>query len=216
MNKKIFLFSLSLILMLSLSAQQKVLIQTSKGDIVLKLYEETPVHRDNFIKLVKEGFYDSTLFHRVIANFMVQGGDPQSKNASANRLLGNGGPGYTLEAEIKKEFIHKKGALAAARQPDNTNPKRRSSGSQFYLVQGRTYPKQYLSRFEEERETPYTEEQKEIYANIGGTPHLDGQYTVFGEVVSGLTVVDDIAAVTTNNADRPTKDVVITKMKLID
>lgn len=202
--------------MLSLSAQQKVLIQTSKGDIVLKLYEETPVHRDNFIKLVKEGFYDSTLFHRVIANFMVQGGDPQSKNASANRLLGNGGPGYTLEAEIKKEFIHKKGALAAARQPDNTNPKRRSSGSQFYLVQGRTYPKQYLSRFEEERETPYTEEQKEIYANIGGTPHLDGQYTVFGEVVSGLTVVDDIAAVTTNNADRPTKDVVITKMKLID
>lgn len=186
------------------------------GTLVVKLYDETPIHRDNFIKLVKDGFYDSTLFHRVIADFMIQGGDPQSKNAKANRLVGRGGPGYTLEAEIHPQFIHKKGALAAARQPDNTNPNRRSSGSQFYIVEGRPYPQQYLNRFEETRGEAYTQEQKKVYEEKGGTPHLDGQYSIFGEVVSGLSVVDEIAASNTNDQDRPLKDVRIITMKLIN
>jgi peptidyl-prolyl cis-trans isomerase B (cyclophilin B) len=184
--------------------------------MVIELFDETPKHRDNFIKLAKEGFYDSTLFHRVIKDFMIQGGDPNSKGASSAKSLGNGGPGYTLSAEIDNQFIHKKGVLAAARQPDNTNPNRRSSGSQFYIVQGRRYPKQYLSRFEEARGKPYTESQKETYEKIGGTPHLDGQYTVFGEVLSGLEVLDQIASMPTGRADRPQQNVYILEIKPID
>ena len=200
----------------SASAQQRVLIKTTQGDIKVKLYEDTPLHAQNFVKLVKEGFYDSTLFHRVIADFMIQGGDPNSKDASSGAVLGHGGPGYTIPAEISNKHIHKKGALAAARQGDDVNPKRASSGSQFYLVVGSKYPRKYMSRFEETRGEKYTEQQLSAYETLGGTPHLDGQYTVFGEVVSGMEVLDKIAVMETDKMDRPTKDVVITDIKIID
>lgn len=186
------------------------------GDIVVKLYKETPVHRKNFLKLAEKGFYDSTLFHRVINDFMIQGGDPQTRASSKSNISGNGAPGYTLPAEINNKFIHKKGALAAARQGDQTNPERRSSGSQFYIVEGRKYPPQYLSNFEEKRGEKYTEEQKKIYKDIGGTPHLDGQYTVFGEVVSGMGVVENISDIPTGAGDRPVQDVYIIKMKVLN
>ena len=198
------------------NAQQKVLIKTNKGDIEVKLYEETPLHAENFINLIKKDFYDSTLFHRVIADFMIQAGDPNSKNAASDATLGHGGPGYTIPAEINNKFIHKKGALSAARQGDNVNPERRSSGSQFYIVVGRKYPRKYLPRFEETRGEKYTEEQMKVYETIGGTPHLDGEYTVFGEVINGLEIVDQISVVETNKMDRPTEDVIITDIKLID
>ena len=190
-------------------------MNTSKGEIIIKLYDETPKHKANFIKLVKEDFYDSLLFHRVIANFMVQGGDPNSKNASRYTQLGNGGPGYTIDAEIEPQFIHKKGAIAAARIGDAQNPQRKSSGSQFYIVQGGKYPRKYMPRFEEKRGKKYTEEELIAYESLGGTPYLDGQYTVFGEVVKGLNIVDAIAAAKTNNADRPLEDIYIINMKLI-
>ena len=190
-------------------------MNTSKGEIIIKLYDETPKHKANFIKLVKEDFYDSLLFHRVIANFMVQGGDPNSKNASRYTQLGNGGPGYTIDAEIEPQFIHKKGAIAAARIGDAQNPQRKSSGSQFYIVQGGKYPRKYMPRFEEKRGKKYTEEELIAYESLGGTPHLDGQYTVFGEVVKGLNIVDAIAAAKTNNADRPLEDIDVINMKLI-
>jgi peptidyl-prolyl cis-trans isomerase B (cyclophilin B) len=201
---------------LAIHAQQKILIQTSAGDLVVKLYDETPEHKANFIKLVKKGFYDSTLFHRVIKDFMIQGGDPLSRPSKGSSVLGNGGPGYTLPAEIDNRFIHKKGALAAARQGDQMNPQRKSSGSQFYIVEGRTYPAQYMGRFAEKRGEPYSEEQIKIYETLGGTPHLDGQYTVFGEVVSGLGLVDRIGEVETGSNDRPKKDIYVIKMKLLN
>ena len=178
----------------------KVKISTSMGDMIIELYDETPAHRDNFIKLAKQGFYNGTLFHRVIKGFMIQGGDPQSKGAPANAMLGSGGPGYTIPAEFNPKFFHKKGALAAAR---TNNPEMRSSGSQFYIVQGQKYP---ASQFGEN----YPAEVVKAYTEIGGTPHLDGQYTVYGEVVKGLKVIDKIAAVQTGNADRPVKDVKMT------
>jgi peptidyl-prolyl cis-trans isomerase B (cyclophilin B) len=184
------------------------------GDITVKLYKETPQHRSNFLKLAQQDFYDSTLFHRVIRDFMIQGGDPQSRGGGEG-MMGSGGPGYTLPAEIDNQFIHKKGALAAARQGDNVNPERESSGSQFYIVVGRQYPQQYMPRFEETRREPYTEEQKKLYETVGGTPHLDGQYTVFGEVVSGMEVVDKIVAVETGKADRPGQDVFILEMEVM-
>ena len=195
--------------------QQLVSIVTSKGEIIVKLYDETPKHKSNFIRLVQEGFYDSTLFHRVIKDFMIQGGDPLSKNSSRYTRLGSGGPGYTLEAEIKPQFIHKKGALAAARLADDENPKRRSSGSQFYIVEGSKYPRKYLPRFEEKNKITYTEKDRIAYESLGGTPHLDGQYTVFGEVVKGLDIVDAISLVKTNRADRPMENIYILKTKLI-
>lgn len=201
---------------LSLHSQQKVLIKTSAGDLVVQLYDETPEHKANFIKLVKKGFYDSTLFHRVIKDFMIQGGDPQSHPSKKSTVLGNGGPGYTLPAEIDNQFIHKKGALAAARQGDQMNPQRRSSGSQFYIVEGRKYPSQYMGRFAETREEAYTEEQLKLYETLGGAPHLDGQYTVFGEVVSGLGIVDRIGEMETDSKDRPKEDVYVIKMKLLN
>lgn len=193
-------------------AQTKVRIETPYGDMVVKLYDETPKHRDNFVKLVKEGFYDGLLFHRVIGNFMIQGGDPDSKGAPANRMLGMGDVGYTIPAEFVKGLYHKKGALAAARQGDAVNPAKASSGCQFYIVQGQVYPQEMFAMFES-RGLTLNDEQKQLYSTVGGTPHLDGDYTVFGEVIEGLDVIDKIAAVQTNGADRPVEDIWM-KMRL--
>lgn len=233
----------------------KVKIQTMLGDIIVRLYDETPIHRDNFVKLAKEGYYDGTLFHRVIKDFMIQGGDPDSKGAPAGKMLGVGGPDYTLEAEIKEDLLHKRGALAAARQGDEVNPERRSSGSQFYIVWGQIYNEGQLLQFDKQLrmqkvQTAFntlaaahrdeimqmrrnrdraglqelqdklaaeaeqkagkaglTETQKQVYSTIGGTPHLDGQYTVFGEVEEGLDVVEMIQGTATGRADRPVDDI---------
>lgn len=189
-------------------------IITNYGKIQVKLYNNTPLHRDNFIKLVTDGYYNGTLFHRVINNFMIQGGDPDSKNASTGQILGQGGPGYTIPAEFIKENYHKKGALAAARMGDNVNPQKASSGSQFYIVQGKTYGDLELNQLEMRMGIKFTAEQRNSYKNIGGTPHLDGAYTVFGEVISGMDVIDAIASVKTGNADRPVNDIKMT-MKII-
>jgi peptidyl-prolyl cis-trans isomerase B (cyclophilin B) len=233
----------------------KVNIQTMLGDIIVRLYDESPIHRDNFIKLVKEGYYDGTLFHRVIKDFMIQGGDPDSKGAPAGKMLGVGGPDYTLQAEIQDGLFHKRGALAAARQGDEVNPERRSSGSQFYIVWGQVYNENQLRQFSKqlrmqkvqdvfhalasdhraeimqmrreknraglqelqdklvaEAESQVgsdglTENQMKLYSTIGGTPHLDGQYTVFGEVEEGLDVVELIQGSATGRADRPLDDI---------
>ena len=241
----------------------KVKIETTLGDITVRLYDETPIHRDNFVKLVKEGYYDGTLFHRVIKDFMIQGGDPDSKGAPAGKMLGVGGPDYTLEAEIKDNLYHKRGALAAARQGDEVNPERRSSGSQFYIVWGQVYKENQLNqlgkqirmqkvqdafnnmakarrdeimqmRRERNRaglqelqdqliaeaenkvgKQGLTDEQMQLYSTVGGTPHLDGQYTVFGEVEEGLNVVEQIQNTATGRADRPTNDIDM-RMTIID
>ena len=191
----------------------KVKIETKLGNIIVRLYDATPIHRDNFVKLVKEGYYDGTLFHRVIKDFMIQGGDPDSKGAPADKLLGEGDPGYTLEAEIKSGLYHKRGALAAAREGDDTNPEFRSSGSQFYIVWGRTFTPRQIEYLDEKLKMKRPETgglnaaQRELYASQGGTPHLDGAYTVFGEVEEGLDVVEKIQALPTNDADRPLEDI---------
>ena len=233
----------------------KVRIQTMLGDIVVRLFDETPLHRDNFVKLVKEGYYDGTLFHRVIKDFMVQGGDPDSKGAPAGKMLGMGGPGYTIEAEIKDSLFHKRGALAAARQGDQVNPERRSSGSQFYIVWGQVYSEGQLRQFSKQLRMQrvqdafnalaaehrseimqmrkernraglqelqdklvaeaekrvgsvgLSDEQIQVYSTVGGTPHLDGQYTVFGEVEEGLDVVEMIQGTATGRGDRPVDDI---------
>ncbi|HMR19377.1 MAG TPA: peptidylprolyl isomerase [Sphingobacterium sp.] len=179
-----------------------VRMKTNKGETILKLYNETPKHRDNFYKLVKEQFYDSLLFHRVIQNFMIQGGDPDSRYAADRVMLGNGGPDYKIPSEIQEDIIHKKGTIGAAR--DN-NPAKQSSASQFYLVQGRKFTKAGLDSLETFRlqGKKLTELQRKTYMEIGGTPHLDGEYTVFGELISGRGVVDQIAAVVTDDRDRP-------------
>ena len=238
-----------------------VTIKTRLGDIKVMLYDQTPLHRDNFLKLVNEKFYNGTLFHRVIPNFMIQGGDPDSKGASANKSLGTGGPGYTIKSEIiYPKFFHKRGAIAAARQGDEINPNKESSGSQFYIVWGDTYNDGQIKQIEknlrmmkeneifnqlaadnkslimdlrrsrnqaglqelqerlitqtkdiikESVDITLTPEQIQVYKELGGTPHLDGQYTVFGEVLEGLDVVEKIQAVETGKADRPKVDVVI-------
>ncbi len=200
--------------------KRDVLMQTTMGDIVIRLSDSTPLHRDNFLKLVKVGYYDSVLFHRVIQNFMIQSGDPNSKRAAANQPLGNGGPGYTVPAEFRTTLFHKKGVLAAARMGDEVNPQKASSGSQFYIVQGKVFTDAGLDSVEtfrlNGRKIPAVE--REAYKTIGGTPHLDKGYTVFGEVVKGMDVVDKIAAVQTSKGqdrDRPLQDVRIIKMKLI-
>lgn len=192
------------------TSEPSVTISTDLGDIVIKLYNETPAHRDNFLKLVREGFYDGTLFHRVINQFMIQGGDPASRDAAAGQMLGSGGPDYTLPAEIIPGLLHKKGALAAARQGDQVNPERRSSGSQFYIVHGRVFTHEELDMMEERTGAGLTARQRSTYATVGGAPHLDGAYTVFGEVVSGLEVIDRIANVQTGAADRPVNDIRMT------
>jgi len=234
-----------------------VLIKTEFGEMKVELYNETPKHRDNFLKLAKAGYFDGLLFHRVIKDFMIQGGDPDTKNAQPGQKLGNGGPGYELEKEINPNIFHKKGALAAAREGDQINPEKKSSGSQFYIVQGVVFPANNIDAIEEEvtqklaqnimnqlarassdslifyqkagnrrafdklvsklqaqamakaKQTPFklTEKQKELYTTVGGTPHLDGNYTVFGEVIEGLSVLDAIAAQPTGPNDRPVKDI---------
>lgn len=245
--------------------ETRVVISTEYGDMVVALYNDTPLHRDNFIKLAKEGFYDGLLFHRVIKDFMIQGGDPESKGAAPGKRLGGGGPGYQVPAEIVKGRYHKKGALAAARQGDNVNPERKSSGSQFYIVQGKVYDQATLQQFEQQQKFnavraeamkmyrakgdlvqryqregksdslsmlqisiqeeaekiveghtfELLQEQRQAYTTIGGTPHLDGAYTVFGEVVEGLDVIDKIANAETAQGDRPLKDIVL-KVKILD
>lgn len=187
-------------------------VQTERGTMILALFNETPTHRDNFLKLVRDQAYDSLLFHRVIPGFMVQGGDPDSKQAQTHAALGQGGLGHTLPAEIVPGLVHTRGALAAARQPDPVNPERRSSSSQFYIVQGKTYNRDELAQIAERNarmgaSVAYTEEQVATYAKEGGAPHLDGAYTVFGEVVQGMDVVDAIAKEACDGRDRPLKDI---------
>jgi len=190
---------------------------TSKGTMVIRLSDSTPLHRDNFIKLVNQHFYDGILFHRVMAQFMVQAGDPKSKNAKPGDALGQGSPGYSVPAEIKPDLLfHKKGALAAARTPDEINPTRESNGSQFFLVQGRVYSDEDLDHVES-RLNGYKIPQahRDVYKTIGGSPSLDSKYTVFGEVIKGLNVIDSIAAVATGERNRPIEDVKIIKVSLI-
>lgn len=276
MRKGLFIFIVALAFaMVACSSSQrkevmgtKVKIETTKGDIIVKLYDETPNHRDNFIKLVKEGTYEGTLFHRVIKDFMIQAGDPDSKGAPKGQMLGSGDVGYTVPAEfVYPQLFHKKGALAAARQGDNVNPEKASSGCQFYIVTGRVFNDSTLQAMEEQKtqnkftsvfnslaqkhmkeiyqlrrnndqeglmnlqdsifgETQklladepafkFTEEQRQAYTTVGGTPHLDGEYTVFGEVIEGLDVVDEIQQVATNASDRPDEDIVIKKISIVE
>ncbi|MCU0358421.1 MAG: peptidylprolyl isomerase [Cyclobacteriaceae bacterium] len=267
MNRILTLFTVLLFFMTS-CAQKKgndyvITIKTNYGDMVAILYDETPKHKENFIKLAKEGFYDSLLFHRVIQEFMIQGGDPNSKKAASGQPLGTGGPNYTIEAEFNPKYFHEKGAFSAARLGDNVNPAKASSGSQFYIVQGKKYTDEELTQLEQGmnynkknqylrdclgmpeyasvRETvirkqqegdgawlqsffeqsdtlivkvkkdykPYSfsAEQRARYREVGGAPHLDGDYTVFGKVIAGLDVVDKIAAVQKGAGDRPVEDV---------
>jgi cyclophilin family peptidyl-prolyl cis-trans isomerase len=245
----------------STQTERVVSIQTSFGEIQAKLYNETPQHRDNFIQLIEDGFYDSLLFHRVIYGFMIQGGDPDSRNAKPNQKLGNGKLDYEVPAEFVDTIIHKHGVLAAAREPDNINPTKASSACQFYLVQGRVMNNEQLDQLEQRiRQTAYqqksnelfklpendslkkataqayrsndslriatvkqaldslvlpqieevsfNEQQRQTYSSVGGTPHLDGSYTVFGEMISGFNVLDSIASATTDRNDRPVEDIV--------
>lgn len=279
MTNKRYLFILLIILFLGMSCESKkattteandnvcVDIETTMGHIKVKLYNETPAHRDNFIKLVKEGYYNGTLFHRVINKFMIQGGDGDSRNAKPGQRLGMGDPGYTIPAEfVYPRYFHKKGALAAARQGDNVNPKKASSGSQFYIVTGDVIPAGQIGQVERQlqmqqeqaifnqlveahrdeilamrraRDTQglqalqdqliaemheriaregiakLSEEQKQAYTTVGGAPHLDGAYTVFGEVIEGMDVVEKIEKVATDSADRPKEDIKIISMKIM-
>ena len=193
-----------------------VIMHTNYGDITIKLYNDTPLHRDNFLKLVNECFYDSTLFHRVIAGFMIQSGDPDSKNAAPKKQLGAGGPGYTVPAEFRKDLIHKKGALAAARQGDQVNPQKRSSGSQFYIVVGRPWTEDEMDMVEQRTGFKYSDEQRNIYTTVGGYPFLDREYTVYGEVIEGLDIVDAISVTDTNPADRPLQDIIIESVEVVE
>lgn len=207
------LFAIAFVLLsLNVSAakpkNQYVRIKTEYGECIIKLYNETPLHRDNFIKLVKEGYFNGVLFHRVINNFMIQGGDPDSKNAKPDSLLGNGGPKYTIPAEFNDSLFHKKGVIGAAREGDDVNPTKASSGSQFYLVKGKVFTEAQLKAVEEKRlKFKIPDWQRLIYESIGGTPHLDKNYTVFGEIISGLAMVDQISALPTDKNDRPKTDV---------
>lgn len=189
-------------------------INTPLGRMVVRLSDETPLHRDNFIRLVESGFYDSLLFHRVIKGFMIQGGDPNSREAGPDVRLGSGGPGYQVDAEFRPGLVHHKGALCAARMSDGVNPMKKSSGSQFYIVQGNRASDSILDGVEARKEFRYTAEQRETYKRQGGTPHLDQDYTVFGMVIEGLEVIDRIAAVPTMSGDRPATDVWMT-MRLV-
>jgi len=212
----IFLILASFFTSNSYAQSKKVLIETNKGNITIMLYDETPQHRDNFIKLVNDGFYEGLLFHRVINHFMIQGGDPDSKDAKPKTVLGGGGPGYNVPAEFVSKYYHKKGALAAAREGDNVNPNKESSGSQFYIVHGRTFSDNDLDNIETRMNKNFTDEQRETYKTKGGSPHLDGDYTVFGEVIEGLDIIDKIAAVRVGKNDRPIEDVIIIKMTIIE
>ncbi len=182
----------------------RVKITTDMGEIVVRLFDKTPLHRDNFIKLVNEHFYDSLIFHRIIAGFMIQGGDPESKNALPDIMLGKGDVGYKIPAEFDSTLFHKKGALAAAR---NNNPEKASSGCQFYIVQGKKYAEEELNMIEMQRGIYFSPAKRMTYKMLGGTPKLDMDYTVFGEVETGIEVVDQIAQAQKNNYDRPVKDI---------
>lgn len=186
-----------------------LLIETDYGNMKVKLYNDTPIHKANFLKLAKEGFFNDLLFHRVIKGFMVQGGDPNSKDAPPTKRLGAGGPGYTLNAEIGK--FHFKGALSAARQGDAVNPEKKSSGSQFYVVQGKAVTDGMLDQMAKQKGITYSPEDRKKYQELGGTPFLDNEYTVFGEVIEGLDVIDKIADAQVAPGDRPLKDI---KMKI--
>lgn len=190
------------------------LIETPKGNMIGYLSNKTPLHRDNFKNLAHKGFYDGLLFHRVINGFMIQGGDPDSKMAEEGDILGNGSPGYTIPAEFDSSLIHKRGALAAARMGDNVNPNKESSGSQFYIVQGKKYSPSYLNRLSMQSGNNWTSEQIDFYSNEGGTPQLDGQYTVFGQIIQGLEVLDSIALLPRDRMDRPYDDIWM-KVKMI-
>jgi cyclophilin family peptidyl-prolyl cis-trans isomerase len=275
MRKVIISICALVLIFTSLLSAQKgnttyVLFQTNMGSIKVMLYNETPKHRDNIIKLVATNFYNGLLFHRVMKDFMIQAGDPNSKNAPKDKMLGNGGPGYTIPAEFNSKFYHKKGALAAARTSDEVNPLKASSGSQFYIVQGNrmtdealnqieaklnstqknSFVREYLSKpenrkikeegakyqternkakldslntvimttidrlYKSQTEFKFSQQQRNDYKTIGGTPFLDGSYTVFGEVIEGLDVVDKIANVKTLSGNRPENDVIITSAKL--
>lgn len=223
MRKLVMLLSLVAV-MASCSSKKEYMVRmfTTAGVVDMKLYDETPEHRDNFVKLVKEQRYDSLLFHRVIRNFMIQGGDPDSKYAAPGKLLGEGDLGYTVEPEFMPELhFHRRGALAAAREGDDVNPTKASSASQFYIVWGNVFTKEQLDKLKTQykqrtgKDITITPEQLEVYTTIGGTPHLDGDYTVFGEVVKGLEVVDAIQNVKCDENDRPLRDVRIIKMELI-
>lgn len=189
--------------------QEMILIETDYGNMKIKLYDTTPIHRDNIKKLAKEGYYDGTLFHRVIPGFMIQGGDPDSKGSDPNARLGSGGPGYTQKAEIAAH--HFKGALAAAR---TQNPQKNSSGSQFYIVHGKPVTAEQLKSLAAQKGITYTEEEIARYIKLGGAPFLDNEYTVFGEVVEGMEVIDKIASQKIGNADRPMTDVSM-KVKVV-
>ena len=251
-----------------MSEETRLKIETTAGDIVVKLYNETPKHRDNFIKLAENGTYEGTLFHRVIKDFMIQAGDPESKKATKGQMLGSGDVGYTVPAEfVYPKYFHKKGALSAARQGDNVNPEKASSGCQFYIVTGKVYSDSTLLGMEQQMnqmrfnnlfntlaskhakdiykmrkagdqeglmnlqdtliaqvekqlagqpEFRFTPEQVKAYTTVGGTPHLDGEYTVFGEVLEGMDVVDKIQRVKTDRNDRPEEDVKIIKVEVLD
>lgn len=193
----------------------EAMIYTNLGNMKVGLYKETPKHTANFIKLAHEKYYDGLLFHRIIKNFMIQGGDPDSRNASANKELGNGGPDYEINPEFVQGIYHKKGALAAARLGDDENPEKKSSGSQFYIVQGRTFSSEQLNKLSAKMGKTFSPQQISTYSTVGGTPHLDGDYTIFGEVIEGLEILDKIAIVQTGNLDRPVKDVVIDSVRVI-
>jgi len=190
-------------------------METTMGTMTIQLYDDTPKHRDNFIKLAEEGFYDGLIFHRVINGFMIQGGDPKSKNPKPNASYGSGGPGYQIPAEFDAKHVHIKGALAAARTGGAGNPKKKSSGSQFYIVQGKTMSEAQLNQLETQKGIKYTDEQRAAYTEQGGTPFLDMEYTVYGQVVKGLDIIDSIASVATSKSDRPTKDVIIKSVRVI-
>ena len=195
--------------------KRNISLETTMGTIIIRLSDSTPLHRDNFIKLVKSGYYDGVLFHRVIKDFMIQSGDPQSITAEPGKPLGNGGPEYRIPAEFRQTLFHRKGVIAAAR--DN-NPEKASSGSQFYIVQGKKFSDTGLDSAEIRSQHKIPDDHREVYRTIGGTPHLDQNYTVFGEVVKGIEVVDSIAVVPTSKGvdrDRPLTDVKIVKAKLI-
>lgn len=198
---KKFCLIICILLGMTAQAQEKetlVLIKTTKGDITVKLYNDTPLHRDNFIKLINEGWYNNSPFHRVIKDFMIQGG--QNQNGVVD-------PGYTVPAEFRANHFHKKGALAAARQGDHVNPTKASSGCQFYIVQGQVLNDASIQMYQQRLGKTFTKEQIEAYTTVGGTPHLDGEYTVFGEVVEGLDVIDKIASVKTGYMDVPVEAV---------
>lgn len=219
MKIKVFILSLGLLFCLSSMAQtddsrHEILLRTTMGDIRIALYNETPLHRDNMLRLVRSHQYDGLLFHRVIKNFMIQGGDQTSREAEPGVLLGDSSIGPDIPAEIRlPQIYHKRGVLAQAREGDDVNPERKSSGSQFYIVWGKTRDDAYLDTVEENlrkktgKDFHYTPEMREVYRTQGGTPHLDGLYTVYGEVVEGLDVVDRIQNVATNKDDRPLEDV---------